>query len=222
MAISRLSAEASSSGTPGLEDAHDHALHAPQSRSSRFVWLLEELGAPYRIEIVSIRRREGAGKEEGAEYRKIHPHGKVPAIVHEGVTVFESAAIALYLSELFPEAGLGFPVGDPKRGPYLTWLAYYTGVMEPAFVCKALGFETTNSTTGWAPTEEILDHVTEALASGPYLLGERFSAADILYGSTFALFQGSPLLPKSDVISSYVDRLVSRPAYACAAARDVG
>jgi glutathione S-transferase len=196
--------------------------HAPKSRSSRFIWFLEELGEPYDIRVVGIRRSDGSGRPEGADYRRIHPHGKVPAIVHEGVAVFESAAIALYLSEAFPAANLGIPIGDRRRGPYLTWLAYYTGVMEPAFVGKALGFTTTNSTTGWAPTEEILAHVSASLAEGPYLLGHQFTAADILYGSTFALFQGSPLMPKNDAISAYVERCTRRPAYQRAAAKDAG
>src|SRR5919204_7061843 len=93
--------------------------HAPKSRSSRFIWLLEELGEPYELKLVSIRRRDGSGHAEGAEYRRIQPHGKVPAIVHEGATVFESSAIALYLGDAFPKAGLGAPIGDPKRGPYV-------------------------------------------------------------------------------------------------------
>ncbi len=196
--------------------------HAPKSRSSRFIWLLEELGVPYELKLVSIRRGDGSGQPEGEGYRRVLPNGKVPAIVHDGVTVFESAAIALYLSDAFPAAGLGVPIGDRRRGPYLTWLAYYTGVLEPAFVGKALGFTTTNSTTGWAPTEEVIEHITATLARGPYLLGEQLTAADILYGSTFALFQGSPLLPKSEVLSSYVERLSSRPAYQRAAAKDSG
>jgi glutathione S-transferase len=195
--------------------------HAPKSRSSRFLWLLEEMGEPYEVKLVDIRRRDGAGHVD-AEYRRIHPHGKVPAIVHDGVPVFESAAIALYLSDAFPRAGLGVPVGDAKRGPYVTWLAYYAGVVEPAFVGKALGFTTTNSSTGWASTDDVLSHTTASLQKGPYLLGEQFTTADVLFGSTFALFQGSPLLPPSDVISAYVDRVKSRPAYARAEARDLG
>src|ERR1700722_20267888 len=96
--------------------------HAPKSRSSRFIWLLEELGEPYQVKAVSIRRADGTGQQD-AKYRRIHPHGKVPAIVHNGDAVLESAAIALYLSEAFPGAGLGVPIGNAKRGPYLTWLA---------------------------------------------------------------------------------------------------
>jgi glutathione S-transferase len=200
--------------------------HAPKTRSSRFLWLLEEIGQPYEVKLVDIRRgdaNQGSGaKEAAAEYRRIHPHGKVPAIVHDGVPVFESAAIALYLGDAFPAAGLAPAIGDPKRGPYVTWLAYYAGVMEPAFVGKALGFTTTNSTTGWASTDDVLSHVTETLARAPYLVGEQLTTADILFGSTFALFQGSPLLPPSDVLSAYVERIKKRPAYVRAAAKDAG
>jgi len=193
--------------------------HAPSSRSSRFVWLLEEIGQPYATKIVSIRRREG-GSDQDPAYRQIHPHGKVPAIDHDGVIVFESSAIALYLADAFPAAGLGPKIGDPKRGPFVTWLAYYAGVMEPAFVSKALGFATTNSTTGWAPTEEVVAYVGGQLRRGPYLLGEAFSTADILFGSTFALFKGSPLMPPDATIDAYVERVTSRPACQRAAAKD--
>jgi glutathione S-transferase len=194
--------------------------HAPATRSSRFLWLLEEIGQPYEVKLVSMRRRDGTGEPPPPAYRKIHPHGKVPALIHDGAVVFESAAIALYLGDAFPAAKLSPAIGDAKRGAYVTWLAYYTGVMEPAFVGKALGFTTVNSTTGWASTDDVLAHVVETLSRGPYLLGEQFSTADVLFGSTFALFKGSPLLPPNDVILSYVDRLVKRPAYARAAAKD--
>jgi glutathione S-transferase len=193
--------------------------HAPLSRSSRFVWLLEELGQPYATKVVSIRRRDGSSEQDPA-YRQIQPHGKVPAIDHDGVIVFESTAIALYLADAFPAANLGPKIGDPTRGAFVTWLAYYSGVMEPAFVTKSLGFTTTNSTTGWAPTEEILAYITGQLRRGPYLLGDAFSTADILYGSTFALFKGSPLVPQDATLDAYVERLTSRPAYQRAATKD--
>jgi glutathione S-transferase len=194
--------------------------HAPATRSSRFLWLLEEIGEPYEVTLVPMRRRDGTGEPPPPAYRKIHPHGKVPAIIHDGALVFESAAIALYLSDAFPRAKVGVPIGDPKRGPYLTWLAYYTGVMEPAFVGKALGFTTVNSTTGWAATDDVLAHVLGTLSRGPYLLGEQFTTADVLFGSTFALFKGSPLIPQNDVLDAYIDRVTKRPAYARAAAKD--
>jgi glutathione S-transferase len=196
--------------------------HAPKSRSSRFIWLLEEIGEPYTLHTVSIRRSDGSGAKEGSDYRRIHPHGKVPAIVDDGVAVFESAAIACYLGDLYPKAKLAPQIGDPRRGPYLTWLAYYTGVLEPAFVGKALGFAITNSTTGWASTDEVLGYIGEHLSRGPFLMGEQFTTADVLFGSTFALFGGTPLMPLKDPFVSYVERLKKRPAYERASAKDGG
>src|SRR5262245_18375471 len=192
--------------------------HAPQSRSSRFLWLLEEIGQAYEVKLVAIRRGDAGGS--AAAYREVHPHAKVPALDHDGVVVSESSAIALYLADAFPAVGLGPRIGDPKRGPYLTWLAYYTGVLEPAFVTRVLGFTTTNSTTGWAPTEEVMAHILGQLSRGPYLLGDEFSTADILHGSTFALFRGHPLFPADPVLTAYVDRLQARPAYQRALEKD--
>jgi glutathione S-transferase len=196
--------------------------HAPKSRSARMLWLLEEIGAPYEVKLVEIRRRDGTTPAPNPEYRKIQPHGKVPAIVHEGVPIFESAAICLYLGDAFPATRLAPPIGDRRRGPYATWLAYYAGVMEPAFVGKALGFTTTNSTTGWASTDDVLAHFTATLERGPFLLGDLFSTADVLYASTFALFKGSPLVPQHDAIDAYVARCTARPAFTRGAARDEG
>ncbi|WP_254595021.1 glutathione S-transferase family protein, partial [Achromobacter animicus] len=128
--------------------------HAPRSRSFRILWLLEELGVPYDTEMVSIRGHDSTGHMP-ADYIDIHPHRKVPALVHDGVPVFETPAIAVYLTDLFPQAGLGPVVGDPQRGPYLTWLAYSTGVFEPAMVERA--FKTPHQAAlGWGSADEIL------------------------------------------------------------------
>jgi glutathione S-transferase len=200
--------------------------HAPRSRSSRIIWLLEELGADYEIRTVSIRRRDPAAQSPDAamigarDPANPHPHGKVPALVHDGALVFESAAIVLYLTDAFPERGLGPAIGDPRRGPYLSWLAYYPGVAEPSFTSAFFGFETAGSATGWAPVKDVMAHIEAALARGPYLLGDAFSGADILFGSTFAYFRGTPLVPDSERLAAYVERLTSRPAYGRAAAKD--
>ena len=200
--------------------------HAPLSRSSRMIWLLEELGADYRIEVVSIRRRDPAGEGPDApmhgarDPKNPHPHGKVPALDHDGVLVYESSAIVLYLTDAFPQAGIGPAIGDRLRGPYLSWLAYYAGVLEPALTTTFFGFTSTNSTTAWAPVGDILERINVTLAQGPYLLGEDFSGADVLVGSVVDLFMGSPLMPRTDVLSAYVDRLTSRPAFLRAAEKD--
>ncbi len=191
--------------------------HAPRSRSSRFLFLLEELGAPYEIKLVSIRRGDGSGASDPANP---HPHGKVPAIRDGETLVFESAAVALYLTDKFPANGIGPQVGDPLRGAYLTWLAYYAGEMEPAWVSKFMQVEPPRGTAGWVATNEVMDFVNATLSKGPYLLGAQFSAADILVGTTFQLFMGSPLLPRTDLLEAYVKRVTERPAYARSQARD--
>jgi glutathione S-transferase len=191
--------------------------HAPHSRSSRFIFLLEELGAPYQIETVSIRRGDGSGASDS---HNPHPHGKVPVIRDNNAVVFESAAVALYLTDKFSERGVGPMNGDPLRGAYLSWLAYYAGVMEPAWVSKFMKVEPPRGTAGWVKTDEVMTFVNATLANGPYILGEKFSAADILIGTTFKLFLGSPLLEKTDLLEAYVNRVISRPAHQRALAKE--
>ena len=189
--------------------------HRPKTRSDRFVFLLEELGVPYGIHVVAT---PGDGKKDPANP---HPHAKVPAILDgdDGTVVFESAAIALYLTDKFPKAGLGPVVGDKTRGAYVTWLAYYAGVLEPAFISKFVNAAVPRPMAGWVEVEEAMAHVVAALSKGPYLLGETFSAADVLYGTTFAMFGQSPLMPKSQLVTDYAQRVTGRPAAARAAAK---
>jgi glutathione S-transferase len=193
--------------------------HRPNTRSTRFIFLLEELEAPYEIRLVTTRTRDGGGAADPANP---HPHGKVPAISDDGVVVFESAAIALYLTDTFPKNRIGPLPGEPGRGPYLTWLAYYTGVLEPAFMSKFQNWEVPRGTAGWVAVEEAMPVVIARLTQGPYLTGEHFSAADVLYATSFALFARSPVLPRSAVIDDYVQRVVTRPAFARAMARQNG
>jgi glutathione S-transferase len=193
--------------------------HRPKTRSSRFVFLLEELEAPYQIKLVTTRTRDGGG---AVDPENPHPHGKVPAICDDGVIVFESPAIALYLTDKYPKNALGRQVGDPERGAYLSWLSYYTGVLEPAFMFRFMNMEVPRGTAGWVPVDEAMDVVIQKLSSGQYILGERFSAADTLYGTTFAMFGQSSLMPKSAVIDEYIKRIIGRPAFARAQALDAG
>jgi glutathione S-transferase len=193
--------------------------HAPRSRSFRTLWLLEEIGAPYELKIVSIRRGDGSG---AADASNPHPLGKVPALDHDGQVIFETAAIALYLTDLFPQSGLGPKIGDTDRGAYLAWLAYYAGVFEPSLTAKFLKIQHIYGTFGWGPFEEVLDHLGKTLAAGPYLLGERFSAADIVFGGSMPLLISRGMVPGTDVFKSYGERITSRPACARAQAKDNG
>jgi glutathione S-transferase len=193
--------------------------HAPRSRSSRFVWLLEEIGQPYDLKIVDIRRSDGGGALDAANP---HPHGKVPVLNHDGQTIFESIAIALYLADAFPAAKLGPAIADSGRGDFLSMLAYYSGVMEPSFLSKFMKTEVPRGAAGWVVVEEVMDFINARLSAGPFICGEAFCAADILYASTFALFLGNPLLPETPLIANYVKLCTSRPAYARAQAKDSG
>ena len=193
--------------------------HRPQTRSARFIFLLEELEAPYQIKLVTTRARDGSGAPDPANP---HPHGKVPAISDDGVIVFESPAIALYLTDKLPQNQLGPLAGQRERGAYLSWLSYYTGVLEPAFMSKFMNFEVPRVTAGWVPLEEAMAVVVQTLSRGPYMLGERFSAADVLYGTMFKMFAQSPVLLKSAAIDEYVKRVVVRAAFARAQLRDSG
>jgi len=192
--------------------------HAPQSRSSRIVWLLEELGAPYEIRITDIPRPDGTGAPDPANP---HPDQKVPALVDDGAVITESAAIVLYLTDKFPAAGIGPVVGDPLRGAYLTWLAYYAGVIEPVvtFEFAQLGNHPALQRTfrGRAETDA---RVLAALRAGPYVLGERFSGADILVASLGQFVR--TMLPADPVVDAYLTRVAARPALARAQEKDRG
>jgi glutathione S-transferase len=191
--------------------------HRAKTRSTRFIFLLEELEAPYEIRFVSTRNHEGTGVVDPANP---HPHGKVPAISDDGIVVFESPAIALYLTDKFTRHRLGPLVGDPLRGAYLSWLCYYGSVLEPALMSKFMNVEVMKIAAGWMPFEDVFATLLGQLEKGPYLLGDQFTAADVLYGTAFAMFKGNPLVPPSRVIDEYVKRVIERPAFARAQARD--
>jgi glutathione S-transferase len=190
--------------------------HAPQSRSSRILWLLEEIGEPYTLEVMDIPRANGTG---ASDPRNPHPDKKVPALVHDGQLVTESAAICLYLTDAFPRAKLGPLPGDAKRGAYLTWLAYYPGVIEPVVIAKAQG-RTETSADEKRAYDQMGSRLRTALEAGPYVMGETFSAADVLVVSVFQWMRS--LMPVGSLFDEYVKRCAERPAAARALAKDGG
>jgi glutathione S-transferase len=190
--------------------------HRSKTRSSRFIFLLEELEAPYELKHVTTKTPSGGAVDPANP----HPHGKVPAISDDGAIVFESPAIALYLTDKFPKNRLGPVVGERERGAYLSWLAYYTGVFEPSVMSKFMNTNVPQGTAGWVPLDEAMAALVNALTTSPYLLGDRFSATDVLYGTTFAMFAKSPMFPKSAVLDDYVKRVTERPAFAKAQGLD--
>jgi len=187
--------------------------HAQGSRSTRFIWLLEELGAPYEIRHVSIARRNGEG---GPDPANPHPFKQVPALKDGATLITQSSAIALYLTDAYPLAKMGPVVGDALRGPYLTWLATYAGVLEPVIGSK---FREGGPDASEQKAFDMLDEAWRgALAAGPYLLGEAVSAADILFVSLLQF--GRQTMGPQKVYDEYLARMSARPALARALQKD--
>src|SRR5215470_7830943 len=150
--------------------------HAPNTRSSGALILLEELSAPYRLHVINMK----AAEQRQAGYLAINPMGKVPAIRHGGALITEQVAIFIYLADLFPQAALAPAIGDPLRGPYLRWLVFYGSCFEPAVVDRALKREPgPTAMMPYGDFDTMLAALVEQLSEGPYILGERLSAADI-------------------------------------------
>jgi len=190
--------------------------HAPRSRSSRILWLLEEVGADYQVKYTSITRQDGSGDEDPDNP---HPDKKVPALVHDGVLITESAAIVLYLTDMFPEAGIGPKPGDPMRGEYLSWLFYYSGVAEPVVTIEFAGLADhpalARTFRGKAEMER---RILDALKSSPYLLGESFTGADLLIASLG--HWARQMLPTGKLVDDYLARCNARPALKKSMAKD--
>ena len=191
--------------------------HAPNSRSSGVLTLLEELGADFDLQVVNIK----ASEQLAPAYLAINPMGKVPAVKHGDALVTEQVAIFLYLADLYPEAGLAPAISDPLRGPYLRWMVFYGSCFEPALIDRALKRE--QAPRGMSPYgdyDTTLKTLTDQLASGPWLLGNRFTAADVLWGTALTWTTGFKLVPALPVIQSYIDRWNARPSVARVKARD--
>lgn len=185
--------------------------HCPQTRSTRILWLLEELGVRSQVQVkrVSIQRSDGSG---GADPANPHPEGKVPLLEHDGTPIRESAAIVQYLTDLFPAAGLGRAVGDPQRGAYLSWLAYYAGVMEPVLTMHFSSM-TPDALflSSFRSYEDMADRLTEPLEADAYLLGAEFSAVDLLISAPFIWFPA--MAPQTAPVQAWIARCADRPAF---------
>ena len=192
--------------------------HAAPSRSSIVHWMLEEVGEPYEVHLLNLQR----GDTRAADYLAVNPMGKVPAIRHGDVVVTETAAICAYLADEFPKAGLNVPVGDRRRGPYLKWLFFSPGCIEPAMLDRAYPRKEPppQAALAYGSYETVLDVVADAVRKGPYLLGDRFTAADVVIGSVLRYGMMFKLLPERPEFTGYTGRLAARPAFARATAKD--
>lgn len=192
--------------------------HAPQTRSFAIRWLLEELGSPpHELKVLNMKK----GEHKTPEFLAINPMGKVPAIAHGDALVTEVGAIAIYLADLFPEAQLAPVIGDTARGTYLRWIVFNHGAIEPAIADRWRKIEPSMaSAMSYGTYDDTVNALVGAVSGGSYILGERFSAADVVIGSAVRWMTLFKLLPEKPEFASYIERLTSRPAFKSAMAKD--
>ncbi len=184
--------------------------YSPQSRATGSRILLEELGVPYDLHILNMK----AGEQREPAYLAINPLGKAPAIRRGDALVTEQVAIYIYLADLFPEAGLAPAFDDPRRGPYLRWIAYYGSSFEPALIDTFLKRDPAPpEQLSYSDYDTMLSTLEAQLAAGPYLFGEQITAADILWGVALHWTMQFGLVPQSDVFVRYCERITSRPTF---------
>lgn len=182
----------------------------PQSRGRIVRWMLEEVGQPYRTELLQY-----ADSMKAPAYLAVNPMGKVPAIKHGDTVVTEAGAICAYLADAFPEAGLAPPLGDRRRGPYFRWMFFAAGPLEAAVTNKNLGVEVPadrKAMVGYGCFEDAVDGAEQALKAGDYILGDTFSAADVYFGSAIGFFLQWGAIERRPAFEAYAARLQARPA----------
>ncbi|MDA8248507.1 MAG: glutathione S-transferase family protein [Rhodospirillales bacterium] len=190
---------------------------APDTRATASLTLLEELGAPYQLRVLDLQ----GGEQRRPAYLAVNPMGKVPAIRHGDAVVTEQVAIFLYLADRFPQAALAPPPGDPLRGPYLRWMVFHAACFEPAMIDRALKREPgLRKSSPYGDYDTMLATLLGQLARGPWLLGERFTAADVLWGTSLTWVTRFGLVPETPEVAPYIARFNARPAVARATARN--
>lgn len=192
---------------------------APQTRAQRGIWMLEEANVDYEIEVVDIRAEN---RKDSAEFRAASPMGKVPAIVDGEVTMSESAAICLYVADRYAPGRLAPGIDDPLRGKYLYWTLYTPAVIEPAMSEKFNKVEANRGRSGWGDFDLMIETFDRALDERTWILGDQFTAADVMLGSSAIFMRMFDMLPDSGNLGAYADRCAARPAYRTALEKGKG
>jgi glutathione S-transferase len=182
----------------------------PKTRSVRIVWLLEEAGVRYERVLIDIR---DPNKPRDPEFALASPMGKVPALADGKARLADSAAICMYVADRYPKAELAPAIDDPLRADYLWWMVFTPGVIEPALSEKFGGWKPNRMQAGWGDFDLMMQTFERGLAKGPWILGDRFSAADVMVGSSAVFMRQFGMLPPNKTIEAYADRCLARPAY---------
>jgi len=182
--------------------------HHPFSRAAGVLWTLEEIGEPYELVYVDIR----AGAQKQGDVVAMNPMGKVPVLTDGDATVTEVAAIALYLADRYASGRLAPSLDDPRRGTYFRWTLFAPSVIEPASMAKLNKWQYQPGQAGWGEFEAMLRAIDAALAPGPFLLGEQFTIADVVFGGTLRFMTRFKMLEASPAVAAYIERLSARPA----------
>ncbi|MGI9224366.1 MAG: glutathione S-transferase family protein [Woeseiaceae bacterium] len=183
---------------------------APRTRSARGLWILEEAGIDYDLELVTLG---DTGRETPEEFREASPMGKVPALVDGDVRMSESSAICLYIADRYSPGNLAPAIDDPLRGKFLYWLMYTPAVVEPAMSEKFSGVETNRFRSGWGDFDLMIETLENGIEGKTWILGEKFTAADVMLGSSVVFLRLFKMLPDSPSLNAYADRCLARPAY---------
>lgn len=184
--------------------------HAPQTRSTGVLFLLEELGVPYELKVLDRQK----GENHRPEFLAINPLGKFPTLVHNGTIVTEQVACHLYLADLFPEKGLAPGLNEPHRGAYLRWMAYEGSSFEPAVTDRAMQHEPADPATMLYGTfDKMQNTLFSQIAKGPYLLGDQLYAVDLFWGMALKWCRQFGLVDTTPVVDDYIERIISRPAF---------
>ena len=182
----------------------------PKTRSMRAIWMLEEAGIQYDLEQVDIRSED---RKDSDEFRRASPMGKVPALVDGDAAMSESAAICLYIADRYSSGELAPAIDDPRRGRFLYWLIYTPAVVEPAMIEKVSNIASNRVRNGWGDFDTMINTFEDALRDNTWVLGEQFSAADVMLGSSAHFLRLFKMLPETSNIADYADRCVAREAF---------
>jgi len=192
--------------------------HASPSRSSAVLWMLEELGQPYELKLLSLKQ----GDNLKPDYLAINPMGKVPALRHGDTMITEAAAICTYLADEFPNAKLNIPIGTPRRGVYLKWLFFGPSCIEPSVIDRAAPRkeEARRGILGYGDFDTVMNVVAKAVEKGPWLMDEQFTAADVIVGANIRFGMMFKMIPERKEFTDYAARIAARPAAQRAQAKD--